>query len=250
MDIEARRRMIVDVLTDVDYITVEELSRRLGVSSVTIRTDLSALEEKGDLIRTHGGAMKPVHKNIQRMLSTTMSEFENEKKAIARRASSLISPGSTIIIDSGSTTIHLMDHLSGKDVSVITNSIPVLEKLKDIPDIDVLMLGGNLKRSFMGTMGPIANSAISSINVDTYFLGATNFDREVITCTNLTEAELKRQMIKAADKVVLLADSSKFGRKAYATICTWTEIDAIVTDKMDEEICNYLEDMGTEVITL
>jgi len=248
MDLSKRRQQIVEVLTEHGYITVEELSQRLGVSAVTIRTDLASLEESGALIRTHGGAMRTEKKSTTRFLSTTMSEYEAQKRSIARKASRFLSNGSTIIVDSGSTTIHLMDYVSDKDLTVVTNSIPAVDRIKDDESVEVYLIGGSLKRSYMGTIGPLANTAMSLLNADVYFMGAANFDNDGITSTNLMEVELKKAMIKAADKVVFMADSSKCGRKAFASLCSWDDIDVFVTDSIDEELRGKLEQKGIEVL--
>ncbi|MBR2281308.1 MAG: DeoR/GlpR transcriptional regulator [Spirochaetales bacterium] len=248
MDLSRRRDRILEALSEHGYVTVEELSQRLGVSSVTIRTDLTALEESGALVRTHGGAMKTEKKSATRLLSTTMSEYEVQKKAIAKKASCFISDDSTIIVDSGSTTIHLMDYVKGRKLTVVTNSIPVVEQLKDDRSVEVFVIGGSLKRSYMGTIGPLANAAMALLNADVYFMGAANFDRDGITSTNLMEVELKKAMIKAADKVVFMADSSKQGRKAFASLCSWEDIDAFVTDSIDDGFRAFLEDKGIEVL--
>ncbi len=248
MDLSKRRQQIIEVLSEHGYITVEELSQRLGVSAVTIRTDLASLEESGALIRTHGGAMRAEKKSTTRFLSATMSEYEAQKRSIARRASGFISKGDTIIVDSGSTTIHLMDYVSGKNLTVVTNSIPAVERIKDDESVEVFLIGGSLKRSYMGTIGPLANTAMSLLNADVYFMGAANFDKDGITSTNLMEVELKKAMIKASDKVVFMADSSKCGRKAFASLCTWDDIDVFVTDSIDEKLRTMLEDKGIEVL--
>ena len=171
MDITDRRKEIINILKDREYVTVEEFSKVLGVSTVTIRTDLSALESEGSLIRTHGGAMKSEKKSKQRFISNTMSENELEKKEIALKASSLIKDGSTIIIDSGSTTIHLAENLKDKKITVVTNNILAQDILKNEESVNLIVLGGTLRRASMGTIGPIANNAVRSMNVDIFFLG-------------------------------------------------------------------------------
>ncbi len=248
MDINARRKAIIDKLDQIGYISVEDLSQSLGVSTVTIRTDLSALEKEGSLMRTHGGAMRVEKKSAARLLSHTMSEFEAEKKAIAKTASCFITDGSTIIIDSGSTTVHLLDYVSGRGITIVTNSLPAVERLKDDTSVEVLLIGGNLRRSYMGTIGPLANSIMASVNVEIYFMGAANYDCDGISSTNLMEAELKKAMMKAADKVVFMADSSKFGRKAFASLCGWDRIDVFVTDKIEKDFKAFLEEKGIEVL--
>ena len=248
MDINERRDEILKILGDREYVTVEEFSRLLSVSAVTIRTDLTSLEESGLLMRTHGGAMKSSMKGEARLISNTMIENEMEKKAIAEKAASLIKPGNTIIIDSGSTTIHLIEHLKGKNITVVTNNLLVLEKLKSEDDIKIIALGGSLRRESMGTVGPLAEMAIKALNVDIYFMGAAAYNRSSITSSDISESSLKRDMMDAADKVVFLADSSKFGKRAFSNICSWHDVDTFISDKMDGEFKKELEEMGVEDI--
>ena len=250
MDINERRDEILKILGDREYVTVEEFSRLLSVSAVTIRTDLTSLEESGLLMRTHGGAMKSSMKGEARLISNTMIENEMEKKAIAEKAASLIKPGNTIIIDSGSTTIHLIEHLKGKNITVVTNNLLVLEKLKSEDDIKIIALGGSLRRESMGTVGPLAEMAIKALNVDIYFMGAAAYNRSSITSSDISESSLKRDMMDAADKVVFLADSSKFGTRAFSNICSWHDVDTFISDKMDGEFKKELEEMGVEVISV
>ena len=250
MDINERRDEILKILGDREYVTVEEFSRLLSVSAVTIRTDLTSLEESGLLMRTHGGAMKISMKGEARLISNTMIENEMEKKAIAEKAASLIKPGNTIIIDSGSTTIHLIEHLKGKNITVVTNNLLVLEKLKSEDDIKIIALGGSLRRESMGTVGPLAEMAIKALNVDIYFMGAAAYNRSSITSSDISESSLKRDMMDAADKVVFLADSSKFGKRAFSNICSWHDVDTFISDKMDGEFKKELEEMGVEVISV
>ena len=248
MDINERREEILKILADREYVTVEEFSKVLGVSAVTIRTDLTSLEESGLLIRTHGGAMKSSMKGEARLISNTMIENEVEKKAIAEKAASLIEPGNTIIIDSGSTTIHLIEHLKGKNITVVTNNLLALEKLKNEDDIKIIALGGSLRRESMGTVGPLAELAIKALNVDIYFMGAAAYVRSSISSSDSSEASLKRYMMESSDKVVFIADSSKFGKKAFSNICSWREVDTFVSDKLDMDFRKELEEMGVEVI--
>ena len=248
MDITDRRKEIINILKDREYVTVEEFSKVLGVSTVTIRTDLSALESEGSLIRTHGGAMKSEKKSKQRFISNTMSENELEKKEIALKASSLIKDGSTIIIDSGSTTIHLAENLKDKKITVVTNNILAQDILKNEESVNLIVLGGTLRRASMGTIGPIANNAVKSMNVDIFFLGAAAYNQEIISSYDVIEVELKKNIIHSADKVVLLADSSKYGKKAFSTISSWDLIDTFITDKIDNDFREKLEELGVEVI--
>ena len=249
MNINGRRQEIINILQKRNYATVDEFSKTLGVSAVTIRTDLAALESDGFLIRTHGGAMKNEKKGEIRLISKTMSEYESEKKAIAKRASSLLSNGSTIILDSGSTVIHLLDYIVDKDITVVTNNVLAIERLKNEESVRLVTLGGDLRRASMGTVGPIACNSIKSINVDVYFMGAAAYTKDIISSSDMLEADLKKNMQRSADKIVFLADSSKFGKKALSTICSWNSIDTFVTDTIDAGFRRELEEMGVEVLS-
>lgn len=248
MDLNERREKIIELLNSSHYVTVDEFAKLLSVSAVTIRSDLTNLENEGVLIRTHGGAMIVDKKSKTRFISETMSEFEEEKKRIAEKAVSLISSGSTVIIDSGSTTTRMADFIKDMSLSVVTNNILVEDSLKDNTDVRVITLGGELRRASMGTIGPLANNAVKSLNVDIYFMGGAAFTKDIITSSDLIESELKRNMILASEKVVFLADHSKFGRKAFSTICSWKDIDTFITDEIDDEFREYLESEGVEVI--
>ncbi len=237
----------MEVLQERDYVTVEELSKVLNVSAVTIRTDLTALEKQCLLLRTHGGAMK-TEKRATRLISTTMTEYEKEKRAIAKAASRFITEGSTIIIDSGSTTIRMLDYVQDKGITVVTNSILAIDKLKDDESVELFTLGGKIRRASMAAIGPMANATIAMVNADVYFMGATAYNAQTITSTNMTEAELKKSMMQAAEKTVFLADSSKFGKKAFSTVCDWDSIDVFVTDHIDDSFKAFLEQKGIEVI--
>lgn len=247
-EINSRRKAIIEKLEELGYVSVLELSNAFGVSMVTIRTDLTYLEKAGVLLRTHGGAKCMEKSGAVRLLSNTMAEFEIEKKAIAKAAARFITDRSTIIVDSGSTTVHLLNYVSGREIVIVTNSIPVIEGLKDDQSVEILLIGGNLRRSSMGTIGPLANAFMQSVHVSTYFMGAANYDIDGLSCTNLLEAELKKSMLLSSDRVVFMADSSKFGKKAFASLCSWDQIDVFVTDKIAPDFQSFLLEKGVEVI--
>lgn len=249
MDIEERRKKILDALGASGYVTVEDFSKTLGVSAVTVRSDLTALENEGLIVRTHGGAMILEKKSKIRFISDTMNEYEEEKKAIAKKAASLIQDGSTVSIDSGSTTTRIVEFLGDKKFNVVTNNILVVGALKDNPKIESLtIIGGQLRRESMGIIGPMANEDVKDINVDIYFMGSAAYTEDSISSTSIIESEVKRHMIKAAEKVVFLADSSKFGKRAFSRTSDWDCIDTFITDKITPEFRELLENQGIEVI--
>lgn len=247
MKINERREEIIRILSSADYITVDEFSRQLGVSKVTIRSDLTVMEQKGLLFRTHGGAMIPEHGNV-RKISNTIKEFAVEKARIAKKAASLIEDDMTVLVDSGSTAVNIVKYLSGRNITMITNSILALDQSRDDPSIEVILLGGSLRRYSMGLIGPISNLSISQIHADIMFLGASGYTNDHIYCTNLVEGEIKKEMMKVSDKVVFVADSSKYGKKAFSTVSEWEDIDVFVTERIENSLLDRLTNRGLEVL--
>ncbi len=243
-----RQDQILKLLNTNDYLTVEELSKALGVSKVTIRSHLTIMEQKGLLFRTHGGAMIPEGKSINRSISNTIREFSKEKEDIARAATQLIADEDIVLTDSGSTCLHLANFLKGKRFTLVSNSLLLIDALKDEESIDIISLGGTLKRSVMGMTGPMAISDVSRIHADILFLGATGYTNSGIFSSNLAEAELKQCMLEVSDKVCFLADYSKYGTKALAHITSWDNIDIFITDQISPELKMSLEQKGVEVI--
>lgn len=244
-----RKLSILKLLRDSNSVEVNDLTRLYGVSKVTIRGDLDDLERKGMLIRTHGGAMLPENLELVRRLSNTLEERREEKIAICRSALNLIKDGMNIIIDSGSTTVHLARMVSDRRVSVITNSILVIQELMNSPTVELFVAGGVLRKPSMSLMGAAASFMFEQLHGDILFLGAAGFSIEQgITGTNIIEAETKKQMIKNTSMVCLLADSSKREKMFIAHICGWDSIDYFITDHLDKRDNAILAEQGVKVI--
>lgn len=248
MDIHERREEIKRLLDEKDYISVDELSKALEVSSVTIRSDLASLEKKGVLRRTHGGATSLESKSRLRVIANTLYEHQDEKVKIARKASTLVHEDQTVIVDAGSTTLHVAKLLTGKGVTMVSGSIPAIESVIDDPTIDVMVLGGTLRKSSQSTMGPFACKELDQLHVDILFMGAAGYNSSNIFCSNVIEAETKQEMIRSADLVCFLADSTKEGKKAFATVCAWNDIDIFITDVISKELRAELEEKGVKLI--
>ena len=245
-DSGTRHLLIKQILTQRQFATVDELARELNVSKVTIRNDLSYLEQRGSLSRTHGGAT--VAEIAPRFFLDTVAENAKEKNAIGIAAADMIPEFSTVIIDTGSTTFRIAQHLIGKHVTVVTNSMPVFEALKGDDCIEILFLGGSFRKSYMGFTGPITKLAISQIHADYYFMGAGGFTETDIFCSNLVEAEIKREMIKVSNKVCFVSDHFKKGKTSFGHICGWDEVDVFITDDIDDDFQAKLVNKGLEVV--
>lgn len=244
-----RKQEILRLLRDKDKVEVEELTELFGVSKVTVRTDLDALEAKGLLIRTHGGAMAPEQQSWIRRFTNTITEHTDEKGRIAKAAASLIKDGDALIIDNGSTTVHLSKYLSGKHLTVATGSLLVINEIMNDDSIELMILGGMLRHYSMGVIGPMTRLCLDQFHADWLFLGASAFSMEKgVFCTNIVEAETKQLMIKSSSQVCFLADSSKLDARLFGKICDWNSIDYFITDAISDKNKAYLESLGVKVI--
>jgi DeoR family transcriptional regulator of aga operon len=228
---EERRQRIKEILTVKKRILVNEMSGEFNVSPVTIRKDLEILEKRGILTRVHGGAIIN-HSSVQDLALTEKERIHtNEKRRIAELAESLINPGDTIILDSGSTTTQLARLLKfKKDITVITNAVNIASELA-ASELTVILTGGILREQSFSLVGPIAEDSLRSITADILFLGVDGIDFKYgMTTPNFLEARVNKMMIQVAEQVIVLADSSKFGRRSTGVIDNLQQVDKIITD--------------------
>jgi DeoR/GlpR family transcriptional regulator of sugar metabolism len=245
-----RKKHILDKLRGDGTVSINSLADALGVTRVTIRTDLDTLEQRGLLLRTHGGAVVPEHYHLARHIDSTLQERRQEKEAIAKLAAAQVEDGSTLILDAGSTTAIAARFLVDRRITVVTNSLLVLQELSASETVELLVAGGALRKPDLALIGSLSQHVFERLHPDLVFLGANGFCVERgVTCANLIEAETKRFMIKSANRVLLLADSSKSGRTALAHVCDWDEIDVLVTDRLSGEDREALSGLGVEVMT-
>ena len=146
MNPAARKKEIISLLEQAGSVQVADLARTLKVSKVTIRSDLDEMGQRGLLVRTHGGAITAERQGSSRFVSVTINEYADEKKAIAKIAASLVKGGQSIIIDNGSTTVHVAPFVSELPITVMTSSLLVVQQLMHAEKVDLLMAGGILRR--------------------------------------------------------------------------------------------------------
>ncbi len=231
-------------------VSVVDLCDDLNVSSVTIRKDLKLLEDKKLLYRTHGGATLVNPYAADRPVMEKAKIHSVEKSQIGRAAAQLIEPNDCILIASGTSvlsfarSIQPMGHLT-----VITAALNVAIELINRPDIEVITLGGMLRKSSSSVTGLYAERMLEDFSCSKLFLGVDGIDPEFgLTTTNMMEAQLNRKMIAAAQKTIVLADSSKFGKRAFGKICGLEEIEQVITDNnVSEHISGLLRGAGVEL---
>ncbi|MBY8861446.1 DeoR/GlpR family DNA-binding transcription regulator [Nocardia sp. CA2R105] len=227
-----RRREIMHRLVTDGYVEAKAIADELGVDASTIRRDLDALEREGQAQRTHGGARPTPGATAK--LPYTMKEGERltEKAAIGQAAADRVRDGQTVILDSGSTTYEVARALHNHTgLTVITNDLRIAKYIAETPGMRLLVTGGELLGSVFTLVGERAITFLSDYTADWAFLGADAIDAEAgVTNMNTLEVPLKRAMITAAAHAVVVADSSKFGRRALAKVAGLDEITNILTD--------------------
>lgn len=246
-----RRLRILDLLRDHGRVTVEALSNRFATSTVTIRSDLAALEADGALLRTHGGALQRRDDDDQ-PLTVKRTLHHAEKVRIAKAAVALIQDGETIILDSGTTTAEIAKQIRRLDVrsiNVITNALNVATLLADVPSVRLIMPGGILRPESNSLSGHIAEAALANLQADRLFLGADALDPERGVMTpHLPEAVLNARMIAISRQVVAVADSSKLMRRNISLIARVEQLHMLITDSgANPAVVAELQRRGIEV---
>lgn len=248
---EERHALIMDMLIQQNSILVTDLSERLQVSSVTIRKDLTELERAKKLYRSHGRAIliNPYINN--RNVNVKEKLCIDEKRIIGKVAASMITHDDSILIASG-TTVHALARSIEADhkLTVITASLQVSELLSGQENIDIIQLGGMLRHSSLSVVGNYAESILPNFFCSKLFLGVDGIDLDFgITTTDMREANLNQVMMRTAQKTIVLADSSKFGRRGFSKIADMDEIDLIITDtNVQPTVAKRIEEMGIDLI--
>ena len=232
MTTNQRRREILHRLLLSGYVEAGQLARDLAVDQSTIRRDLDALAQAGQVLRVHGGARAVEGAGVDLPYAMKQHEQLAQKAVIAAAACALIADGDTIILDSGTTTYHLASALRVRQgLTVITNDLHIGYLLATYPDLRLIIIGGELLGGVFTLLGPQAVDQVQGLNVTWAFLGADAIEvAGGITNTNLVEVPLKRAMLAAARHAVVLADSSKFGQRALARVADIVDVEQIITD--------------------
>lgn len=232
MTSSTRQREILHQLLADGYVEAKALTDQFGVDASTIRRDLDALARAGHVQRTHGGARPMPGAVIELPYALKRDERPAEKAAIARVGAARVRDGDTVILDSGSTTYAVAQALRHREgLTVITNDLRICKFVATIPRMRLLVTGGELLDSVFTLIGEHALGFFSDYTADVTFLGADAVDpRAGITNTNTLEVPIKRAMIAAGQTTVVVADSTKFGRRTLAKIAALDEVDEILTD--------------------
>ena len=220
-----------------------DLCNELNVSSVTIRKDLKLLEDKELLYRTHGGGTASNPYTVDRPVKEKVMIKAGEKLSIGQTAARLIAPNDCILIASGTTVVSLAKSIQPKgNLTVITAALNVAMELIHHPNVEVIQLGGIIRKSSSSVTGNYAEKILEDFSCSKLFLGVDGIDVEFgLTTTN-------KKMISASQKTIVLADSSKFGKRGFGRICGLEDIEQVITDaNISPHMVETLKGMGIEV---
>ena len=250
MTLTERHQHILNKLKAEGNVKVGDLCADLNVSSVTIRKDLKLLEDKMLVFRTHGGATADNPYAADKHVNEKANIKRDEKQQIGAKAATLIQASDCIIIASGTTVLSLAKNIQvDQGLTVITAALNVAFELTQRSGIEIILLGGILRKNSTSVTGFYAEKILDDFSCSKLFLGVDGIDLDFgLTTTNVMEAQLNRKMIETAQKTIVLADSTKFGKRGFGKICGLEDIQQIITDNgIADHTANALRGMGIEV---
>lgn len=248
-----RKDRIIELLKIQNSVKVADLSESFAASEPTIRRDLQELEDEGLLKRTHGGAMKMSKTAMESNISDLALTHVREKRAIAYEAYKLINDNDSIIVDSSSTTGLIAEFLKleeRKNITVITNSFQIISSLMDTPTVELIHLGGQVRKNIRATVGPLAEATLNSLRIDKAFIGVNGIDfQSGITTPNIFDSHMKTTILGNSNRRYIMADSSKFGETYLSVICKCADVDAIITDSLlSASFSRQMDSLGIDYI--
>jgi DeoR/GlpR family transcriptional regulator of sugar metabolism len=249
MQAEERQQRIEEYLQKVEFASLDELSELMDASASTVRRDLTVLEAKGTVRRTHGGA-RLVNPPSEEFIFTARDTHQlAEKEAIGRACAELIRPNQSLILDAGTTVYHVARYLEPKLPQIVTNSLPVANLFASANRLEVVLSGGVIYPRLGVLVGPLAVETFAKIHADVAIMSAGGITLDGLTNSHGLLIEIQRAMIAGAQKVIFCLDHTKFGRRSVTHLCDLEPIDVVVTDAAaPAELAQGLRDRGIEVV--
>jgi DeoR/GlpR family transcriptional regulator of sugar metabolism len=249
--LQERLDLILALLQEHGRVSVADLSRQFGVSSVTIRNDLTTLEQQGRLVRTHGGAMTRPNQSMEPPGFVLRKDLHfAEKERIGRAAAALIRDGESVALDASTTAWQIARHLKDRrELTIITNGLFVALEFLDSPGVSVVMPGGALRVASASLVGDEGACILERYHVQKGFFGAGGFTlEEGLTDTNQYEVELKQRMVERSKEVIAVVDSSKWGHVTFASLASVEQLYQVIADNAaPTEMVTALRQRGTLV---
>jgi DeoR/GlpR family transcriptional regulator of sugar metabolism len=247
---QRRYELIVQIVRAEGPVGVGALAERLEVSPATIRRDLDRLARSELLTRVHGGAAATTA--LEPSFVEVATGDHHARDTVARRAAELVADGDVLLLDIGTTVHRLSTHLHGRPVTVMTSNLAVYEELVPDPAIELILLGGLVRRNYKSLVGFLTEDCVRQVRAGRLFIGASGVRADgTVVDTTAVEVPSRRAMIASADQVVLVADESKFPGSGYATVCGPESLDVVVTtERADPGTLAALRGSGVEVIAV
>lgn len=257
-----RDQVILDRLRQTGTESARELAQLLKVSAATVRRDLERLERDGALERVYGGAFLPGGASragrvdpgpgdgVESPFGDVVDRDAEHKERVARAAAAAVRDGQVVLLDIGTTTLRVARALRGRPVTVVTSSLAVLDALRDDPAVELVLVGGQVRRNFQSLVGPLALDALASMRADVAVLSCTGVHPDGTVVDDMSvEASLKRALVTAAREVVLVAPAAKFPGTGSLRICSLADVDLLVTtDSADERALDVCRHGGGRVV--
>lgn len=227
---EERRTQLLELVRQRGFASLDELATELAVSESTVRRDLDQLEDSGAAKRTHGGVFYTGPSPKLAHFDQRQSTHWEKKKQIAQAAAELIQDGDTVLLDGGSTTYELAQLLVGRPLQVVTNSLPVANLFISSAATDLVVIGGYVHQRTGVSLGPYARRMLGELNVRRAVISIAGISDRGLFNSNLLLVETEQAMMDAAEEVIVVADSTKFGHQSLARLCNLDAIDILVVD--------------------
>jgi DeoR/GlpR family transcriptional regulator of sugar metabolism len=244
-----RHALILRELRARGRVTVPEIAELTGCSDMTVRRDLDTLAQDGLLRRVRGAAVSSLT-GEETPFPVRRRAAVDAKRQIARAAADLLDDGETVILDGGTTALEVARQLAGRRLTVLPLSLHTATALAEAPDVRLVLPGGDVRPTELALVGPITEYALDMMRFDTAVLGCCGLSaRDGLTGHDLAESAVKRAVIRAATRVIVVADGSKLGTTTFGRICDTTAIDTLITDDQapDEQVSQFRA-AGVEVV--
>lgn len=246
-----RHRLLIEFINNRQNVSISDVCEHFSISEATARRDLDLLAERSLIERVHGGAVSRETRHGEPPVLLREKEQYQEKKRIALAASNLIDDGETVFLGSGTTVAEVAKNLANrKNITVITNSILVVNNLVEHPDITVIMLGGILRQSEFSLIGHLANEALTGLRADKVIMGIHSIDPQYgLTSEYMPEIVTDRAILGIGKQIIVLADHTKCGQVSVAFLASVNSIDILITDKaVSEKFESEIISTGVKVI--
>lgn len=247
-----RQNRLRDLLARRGMSDLDSLAAELNVSQSTVRRDVEALVAAGFVRRTHGGVIWVGDRNATARpyaFDQRMGYRVDAKRAVARAARQLVQPGETILIDGGTTTFYFAEELAGLPLQIVTNSLPIANLFHNDENVELILMGGLMYPRYGVLLGPLTEQQLGTIHAKTLFFSVAGIHEGSLYNQNLLLVQVEQAMMRQAQQVVLLADSSKFAQQALSRLCALDQVQTVVADEaITDDARNRIEAAGCRLV--